>query len=264
MRQDDRGLWIIVGTLLAGAAIAAYIVFLRPASAPVATNRPAAPAAAPASPRALGGAPDQIDLPPLDDTDGVVRRLVGALSSSPVVNAWLAGSGLIRNLVAVTVNLQEGASPAKLLAPLRPTGAFRVVESGGREYIDPRSYARYDAAADAIVALDPARVARLYATVKPRVEDAYRELGFGGKSFDGSLQSVIVTLMQTPVPGDPVAVRRDGVRYRYADEQLEGLTPAQKQFLRMGPRNVRRVDEWLRQLADALGIPATSLPATSR
>ena len=262
MRQEDRGLWIIIGVLIVGAAIAVYVLF-RPASAPAATAPPAARAARAALPEVLGGPGDQIELPPLDDTDGLIRRLVGALSNSPITAAWLPGTGLIRNLVAVTVNMQEGTSPAKLLAPLRPAGTFRVVDRNGREYVDPASYARYDAAADAVVALDPARVARVYATVKPRIEEAYRDLGFSGRSFDGALQSVIVTLIQTPVPDDPALVRK-GVRYVYADDTLEGLTSAQKQFLRMGPRNARRVDEWLRHLADALGIPATSLPPTSR
>ena len=124
--------------------------------------------------------------------------------------------------------------------------------------MDPRSYQRYDAAADAIVGLDPVRLARLYATLKPRIEEAYRDLGFTNRSFDTSLQAVIVTLVRTPVPGDAPTVRRNGNRYVYVDESFERLSSAQKQFLRMGPRNVRQVDLWLRRLADALGVPASA------
>ena len=48
--------------------------------------------------------------------------------------------------------------------------------------------------------------------------------------------------------------------YQYADPQVEGLTAAQKQLLRTGPRNVRMVQSALRQLALALGISPDRLP----
>jgi hypothetical protein len=203
-----------------------------------------------------------MEVPPLDETDSLVRRLVGALSSAHAVNTWLAGTELIRNFVAVTVNMQEGASPAKLLSRLGPTTPFLVVDRGGRQYIDRRSYARYDGVTDAIVALDATRVARLYATLKPRIEEAYRDLGFTDRSFDSALQSVVVTLARTPLPPEQPLVERRGVRYVYADESFENLTAAQKQLLRFGPSNVRRIDSWLHQLADALGIPAAAFSAS--
>lgn len=257
--RSPSGLWGVAALLAVAVAIAVYVAFLRPSPAPVATTAAPSTAAHPSAPPGpLGGSPDDIDVPPLDQTDAIVRRLVGGLSASAVVNTWLSGSGLIRNLVASTVNLEEGASPAKRLSALRPNGSFRVVDRGGRQVVDPRSYQRYDAAADAIVGMDPSRVARLYATLKPRIEEAYRDLGFGNRSFDRALQTVIVTLVRTPVPDDQPLVVRRGRGYAYVDDTFEHLTAAQKQFLRMGPRNVRRVDAWLRQLADALGIPAAA------
>jgi DUF3014 family protein len=256
--RSSVALLTALAALVVGGAVAVYFVFLRPSSSPVAQTAPAAVPRASNPPVSLGGPAEQIDVPPLEQTDPLVRRLVGGVSSSAAVSAWLSGNELLRNFVAVTVNLEEGATPAKLISRLRPNGAFRVIDRGGREVIDPRSFERYDAAADAIVGLDPARVARLYSTFKPRIEEAYRALGFGDRSFDRALQTVIVTLVRTPVPDDQPVVKRRGVRYLYADEAFEKLTAAQKQYLRTGPRNVRRIDEWLRRLADALGIPAAA------
>ena len=45
------------------------------------------------------------------------------------------------------------------------------------------------------------------------------------------------------------------------DNMFEDLTGAQKQFLRMGPRNVGIIKVKLRQIALALGIPSDQLPA---
>jgi hypothetical protein len=52
----------------------------------------------------------------------------------------------------------------------------------------------------------------------------------------------------------PVELKEKIVSYQFADPGLEGLRPAQKHFLRMGPGNVRKVQAKLRQLAQALGI----------
>ena len=53
----------------------------------------------------------------------------------------------------------------------------------------------------------------------------------------------------------------DSVTYKFADPALESLTPVQRQFLRMGPRNVRIIQGKLREIAGFLGIPAENLPA---
>ena len=48
--------------------------------------------------------------------------------------------------------------------------------------------------------------------------------------------------------------------WAYDDERLESLTPAQKQLLRMGPRNVRIIKGKLHDIALALGVPPNQLP----
>jgi hypothetical protein len=49
--------------------------------------------------------------------------------------------------------------------------------------------------------------------------------------------------------------------FRYDRDDLEALSLAQKQLLRMGPRNVRMIQEQLRAVARELGIPLVRLPA---
>jgi hypothetical protein len=55
---------------------------------------------------------------------------------------------------------------------------------------------------------------------------------------------------------DDVELVPHAIGFRYADPKLEGLTAAQKQFLRMGPRNVRIIQQKLRELQPALQAPA--------
>ena len=255
------GLWVVVAMLMAAAAVAAYIALAwrpRPAPTPAASSEPATTASG--APLSLGGTGEPITLPPLDASDALVRTLVQALSASPAVMAWLPTNGLIRNFTVVVANIADGATPAKHLSVLRPSSPFRIVERDGVATVDPRSYDRYTAIADAIASLEPAGAARLYATLKPRIEDAHRDLGSPDQSFDRPLERAIVALLETPVVAAPARLTPKGIGYAYADDRLESLTAAQKQLLRMGPRNVRIIKARLREIALALGIARTQLP----
>ena len=261
-RRGRVGLWIALVGLIIAAAVAAYMVLGRrqqpPAPAQQASNSVAV-SQRPVEP--LGGDAEPIELPPLDQSDALVRELVAKLSSHPAVAAWLTTDGLIRNFTVVVANIAEARTPAVHLKALRPQTGFAVVQRGSDLYIDPRSYERYDTVAAATASIDPAGAARLYATLKPRIEDAYRDLGAPDGTFDRALERAIVLLLKTPVIEDPVRVEsQGGVGYGFAAPELERLTAAQKQLLRAGPRNVRMIQSSLRAIALALGIPPERLP----
>ena len=128
-----------------------------------------------------------------------MRTLAQRLSSQPVAAAWLTTDGLIRNLTVVVTNIADGDTPAKHLRPLRPAGSFAAKTSGGSMWIDPASYHRYDAIAAAVDGLDARGVARFYATVKPRIDDACHELIGPDADFHRTLERAIVMLLKTPV-----------------------------------------------------------------
>jgi hypothetical protein len=175
--------------------------------------------------------------------------------------AWLPTNGLIRNFTVVVTNIAEGPTPAKQLKVLKPAAPFRITSSrDGTTIADPRSYDRYTKIADAVASVDPAAAARLYATLKPRIEDAQRDLG-SAESFDRTLERAIIVLLSTPSTDGSERLKPKGIGYGYADDRFESLTPAQKQLLRMGPRNARVIKSRLREIAVALGIPPSHLPA---
>jgi hypothetical protein len=261
----DPARWVFGLLLLAVVAIVAVVVYFvrRPApetrAAAVASSAPAQ--AAPVRPLAENVPP--VALPPLAETDPVVRELVGKLSSHPRVAAWLATGGLVRNFTVVVANVAEGRTPAALMRGQRPAASFHVIERAGATFIDPASYERYTAFADAVRSLDPMGAAQVYGTLKPRIEEAYRELGYE-TPFDRALEQAIVRLLQTPVPNGPLrVVPAGGTGYAFADSRLEELGDAQKHLLRAGPANARAIQMRLREIALALGIPAERLPAAS-
>jgi hypothetical protein len=255
------GPWIAVALLIAVIGAGIYFFFgRRPAADHGTPTAAASPSEAPRQP--LGGPAESITVPPLDESDPVVRTLVRALSEHPTVTAWLATKGLIRNFAVVVANIADGASPARHLATVRPSGSFRVTHRPDVVVIDPDSYARYEPVADAVRSIDAAGAARLYATLKPRIEEAGQELGLPD-SFDVTLERAIVSLLRTPIIEGPIRVQPQGIGYAYVDDRLEALNGAQKHLLRMGPRNVGIIEQKLREFALALGVREQVLPRST-
>jgi hypothetical protein len=198
----------------------------------------------------------ELPLPPLAASDAAVRALVGALSAHPELAAWLATDELIRRFVNTVVALARGSSPAAHLPFAAPVGAFRAEISGGRPRIAQESYRRYDLASEAFASLDAAGAAALYRRLHPLFEEAYAELGVSVASFDEMAARAVANVLAVEVPDRPAElVQREGL-FAFRDPRLEARTPAEKQLLRMGPDNARRVQDKLEEIARAAGIPS--------
>ena len=228
---------------------------------PLLVNTPPSVGETASPPARLPAEPGEaIDLPPLDESDALVRTLITRLSSHPQVAAWLTTDHLIRNMTVVVTNIANGQTPSKHLRAVRPLGTFAVRHTSGEIWLDPASYRRYDNLAGTVEGLDARGVARFYRTVKPRIDEAYRDLGAPDGDFDRTLERAIVMLLRTPIVDGDVRLRADKVSYTFEDPALEGLSKAQRQFLRMGPGNMRAVRAKLREVARHLGIPDAALP----
>jgi hypothetical protein len=254
------GVVVLVVLVIATIGAGGYYWFVRGRSAPAAAARPAAAPSGPADTARtpLGGKPEPVNVPPLAESDPVVRMLVQSMSSHPRVVAWLATDGLIRNFTVVVGNIADGRTPARHLGVLKPGGRFKTVQAAGGLRIDPVSYERYNDLAAAVGSVDAEAAARVYATLKPRIEEAHRELG-SPESFDNTLEEAIVRLVETPVGTDARVIPKGAEAFQYSDERLESLTDAQKLLLRMGPANARIVQDKLKQIGLALGIPTARL-----
>jgi len=264
-RDEPRDSWLPIGigaaVLLVIAVIVAVIYFRKPAEEPkkIADAPKPAPVAQPRT--GLGPAVDPIELPPLLLTDPLVRELLGKLSSRPELAAWLATDGLIRNLVVCIENVADGETPVKHLRVFTPKGKYTASRRNAAFAADAASFARYDGAAAAFASLDAAGLARAYSLLKPRMVEAYKELGHPEGDLDGAVEKAIVVLLQTPVPDGSEPLAQKVLSYHYESAAFEELPSAQKQLMRMGPANVAAVQNQLRAIARELGIPFDRLPA---
>ena len=199
------------------------------------------PAEAPAAP-----------LPPLEEMDGYLRPLLAALSSRPELARWLATDDLVRQLAMAIDQAAAGGSPARDFKVVAPQAPFTTAGRATERTIDPASYRRYDGLVSTVTAIDAAAVAKIYRTIRPRLNEAYRGLGHPDGDVDNAIHNALDILIDTPVVQAPVRVVADGGAWAYADPELEELAPTQKQLVRMGPRHSEAVLTWLRALQSAL------------
>jgi hypothetical protein len=240
---------ILVGVaVLVIALLGALFVLFRKPAVPAVTPVPLA-----ARPTPAPTATPAVALPPLDASDAFVRGIAQALSAHPELTRWLAQASLVRTLTAVVDNVASGETPRPHLAFLAPKQRFKAARRPPRQIVpDPAGFAGYEPFADAFASLDAGATAAAYHTLAPLFEAAYVDLGHPGGGFPKALERAIQALAAVPVLREDVALVPHAIGFRYEDPALEALTPAQKQFLRIGPRNVRIVQEKLRELRAAL------------
>ena len=191
-------------------------------------------------------------LPALGQMDTFLRALLGTLSAHPEFARWLATDQLIRQMANVIDRISRGQSPATEVALLRPREDFEV-DRGESATITAASFRRYDGLATIVESLDARAVVEAYRTIHPRLDEAYRALGRAEGGVDHAVDVALRTLIDTPLPAEPVRVSTGkGTTYTFANAEYERLLPVQKQLLRMGPDNLRRIQTRLREIQTLL------------
>jgi hypothetical protein len=190
----------------------------------------------------------------LDKSDELVRKLVGELSSHPGLARWLVTDDLIRKFVSIVDVIATGGNPTRDMKSIKLTGDFQVGEEEGRTFMDPKSCLRYNRIADIIASLDAEGSVKLYRQLRLPIRLAYRELGYPEEDFNETLKKAVLELLETPIVDHRIYLERAVITYTFADPELESLNPAQKNLIRMGPDNMRKIQAKLREIAQALGI----------
>lgn len=223
-------------------------------------GEPAAPpqplAAAPAEATPVAPAPPAPDETPVDAAGA--PALLEKLSSNALVRAWLRDGNPIRRAVVILANVAEGIVPRRLLSPFAPASPFSVEQRGDRAVVAPESYARFDAAIDALDSVDTTALASAYRRLRGVLEPALKELGYPAGSLDRLTLRALKRVEGAPVAEGEVLVHNEGGVWVYADPRQEKLGELDKQLLRFGPRNARRLQAKARALRDALQLPAVA------
>ena len=189
-------------------------------------------------------------LPRLDNSDQLIRDGAVSLTRHEGINTWLGSKQLIRKVVAFTDNVANGNIAKEPAAALAPRGQMIVDEvEEGVYVVNPRSYDRFNNVTNILLSLDTQRSVEFYLLLRPLFQEAYEELGYPSGNFDQVLLSSIGRLLETPKVPESAKLIRPVVMYEYQDPRLESLSPAQKQLMRMGPKNAEAIKDKLRDIA---------------
>ncbi len=257
--------WRIAGgaALVAVLVVAGYLLVLDRDDAPEApsvavVDEPPPPSAPPPAPLPPV---EELVLPPLDESDSLIRELATALARHPGWLEWLATEDLIRTFVVAVDNVAEGNNPAQHLPFMRAATRFETEEANGQLRIAEASFRRYDGLTAVVDAVDTAGAARVYRQLLPLMDEAYAELGAPPGAFANTFRRAVARLLETPVVEGRPAMAPRGPFFMYTDPTLEDLSPATKQFMGVGPENLRTIQAKVRDIAEAIGL--TDLPRGS-
>lgn len=227
-----------------------YAPIIEPTIEPIIEEQPVAIVPTPEEEQAE---PEIIPEPePLDTSDGTVKTKLLTLSDYDAFARLLINDALLERFVIMTNTLAEEEIAANNRVLVRPDKPFRTYRQADKEWIDPASYKRYAPYVEVLESLETESLLQLYQEYKPAIEQIFAEIGSPSDSFDEKLEEAIDVLLDTPEVPFPVEVYTDSVMYKFADRQLESLTAPQKQLLRTGPENMRRIKAKLREIKETL------------
>jgi len=199
--------------------------------------------------------PTTVPLPALDASDPLVRELVLEKQSSQDLSKWLQFDDLIRRSASFMDGLARGSVSEKIFPLGSPEGTFTTHRQDNVIWLNAGNYERYNSVISILLSIDMKKMAQLFHKVRPLLETAFAELGYRPRQMDGIILQTINNILTTPVIVEPLKLTRDSVVYKFSDPELESLMPLQKQLLRAGPENTRRIQQQAKALREALLNP---------
>ena len=218
--------------------------------------------------KAVPAAPELVELPlpPLNESDPYVQENLAGVVGEAATMQYFPGDMLVGRMVATVDALGSSQVPGNIQAMQGPGGSYTAFEDPAPptvirnevgdpipQYLsDPANHQRYLAYVEMLEAIDTDQFVALYRRNYPLFQQAWRELGYTGESFNDRLLEVIDELLATPDVAEPYRLVKPEAYYLFADEELEALSAGQKIMVRMGSENAARVKSKLSELRSVL------------
>lgn len=189
---------------------------------------------------------------PIDISDASIKASLMTVASSPTFAKLLVNDRLIEKFVINVNNLANDQLTPKDALVVAPKQEFKTYVQADRTWIENASFKRYNSYVDALESVDTDELLEVFDGYQDTIKEKFAEISRPGQSFDDALIDAIDTLLDTPQVPVPIEVYTDSVMFKFKDERLENLSGPQKQLLRTGPENMRRIKDVLRNLKQSL------------
>jgi hypothetical protein len=252
-KAENTRPWLLgLGALIA-AAVVGFLVWRHYSTheetavvTPVARPAPPPPETAPPIANPVPAQPQAAALPPLNDSDQLLRDSIAGVIGNAPVEQYLVPQNIVRHIVATVDNLARHKLAVEL-RPIKPTPGQAVTTSQGDVVaLSEANFARYSGIVRVVQSVDVKALAVVYQRLYPLFQESYEDLGYPGKYFNDRLVEVIDNLLAAPEVPAPIPVVQPKVFYEFADPNLEARSAGQKLLIRMGPANARIIKAQLR------------------
>ncbi|SFC20456.1 DUF3014 domain-containing protein [Pseudoalteromonas denitrificans] len=192
-------------------------------------------------------------LPQLNDSDLSIQTELTQYFAKQTLKLFVKDD-MVRRFVVYVDNIGKGKIAKKHSPLIEPQSSFSVID-GDILTIAPQSYDRYTPYVELFTSMTPQQAVSFYKEYKPLFDEAYEEIGYQERDFDEAILDAIDMILTTPIVTGNVPLLTESVVYKYAYSEWEQLPPAQKQLLRMGARNVKKVKSALKGIKKYLEVP---------
>lgn len=189
---------------------------------------------------------------PLGIEDPKVKSSLIAAASSSAFAKLLVNDRLLEKFVINVNNLANAELSPKDTLLVPPTEKFVTFKQDSNIFIDNASFRRYTPYVVALESVDTNDLLAVFDNYEGNLKRKYAEISRPGQSFDLALINAINTLLSTPQIEEPMQVYSDSAMFKFKDARLERLSAPQKQLLRTGPDNMRRIKSVLENVKESL------------
>jgi len=206
--------------------------------------------------------PDIIEpvLPSLDESDDWLKIKLPEITWRKELLKLVIDEDMIRRFVVFTDNFAQGVvayehSPFTLPKSKFSPDQANVSQQNNKEVWqwDESSTRRFSLYVDLMRSMDSESLVQWYFEVKPLIDEAYSELGYGDDDFTQTLQDAITRVLDMELPSKPsMTLVRPSVMYQFSDADLESLPESDKLLLRLGKDNLLVMKSVLLELHEEL------------
>lgn len=189
----------------------------------------------------------KVVLPSLADSDKSVFKELTDMSWHHDFAALFINKDIIHRFVVFVDNMASGTIVREFASFKPPISRFKVLETEQEMVIDNSSFERYDVYMAIISSAQPEEMVALYKKYQPLVKQVYGEIGYPDHDFTNTLIQAIDHVLEAPVVEGRIELVSPKVMYDFKNEEWQSLTHVQKQVLRLGGENVKKLKPLLRR-----------------
>ncbi len=201
----------------------------------------------------LNDLPKEPVLAELDTSDEGFKAAVTEVSND--LGDWFDIKDVIRKYIVLIHDVSQNKILFKHKRFLKMPKKNMVKKDGQGLYLTKEGYQRYDGFANALVAIDVKKGINLYLTFKPLFNKVYKTFSYPESyKLEDIFLKAASNIINAPIEEGRVGLVKHTLFYKFSKRKLEKLNDVEKQMLRMGPENTKKIQAKLRQLVEEFSL----------